>query len=36
MTQIQVDPTLRQMLHGLTEQVELCDAKGRVLGHFFA
>ena len=34
MTQVQVDQTLRQKLGGLHEAVELCDADGKVLGHY--
>jgi hypothetical protein len=34
MTQVQVDQALRQKLGGLSEPLELCDADGKVLGHF--
>ena len=34
MTQIQVDQVLLQKLGGLASPVELCDADGKVLGHY--
>jgi hypothetical protein len=34
MTQIQIDPALQQQLNGTTNPVALCDASGRILGHF--
>jgi hypothetical protein len=34
MTRIEVDQTLRQKLGGLDEALELCDATGKVLGHY--
>jgi hypothetical protein len=34
MTKVIVDPVLRAKLNDLTDQVELCDADRRTLGHF--
>ncbi len=34
MTQVKVDQALRQKLGGMHEPVELCDAEGKVLGHY--
>ncbi len=34
MTQVQIDPTLRQKLGGMAEPLELCDANGQVVGHY--
>ena len=34
MTQVIVDEALLAKLHNLTETLELCDAGGRVFGHF--
>ena len=34
MQQIVVEPALGQTLHGLSAQVVVCDAEGRVLGFF--
>jgi hypothetical protein len=34
MTRVVVDDVMRARLGGLTDQVELCDESGRVLGHF--
>jgi hypothetical protein len=32
MTRVIVNETLRSMLHGISEPLELCDESGRVLG----
>jgi hypothetical protein len=34
MTQVQVDQALLQKLGGMNESVELCDANGKILGHY--
>ena len=34
MSKIQLDPTLRARLNGLTEPLEVCDEAGRTVGHF--
>jgi hypothetical protein len=34
MRKVIVDPALKVKLHGLNEQVELCDENGQTLGHF--
>ena len=34
MTQVQVDQALRLKLGGMNEPLELCDADGRVVGHY--
>ncbi|MCH8830040.1 MAG: hypothetical protein IID45_10740 [Planctomycetes bacterium] len=33
MTKITVDDALKERLHGLKEQIELCDEAGEVIGH---
>lgn len=35
MTRVLVNETLRNMLHGISEPLELCDESGRVLGRVF-
>ena len=35
MTQIVFDAELRNKLHGLTQQFEVCDESGRVVGRFY-
>jgi len=34
MTQIQIDSGLQQKLGGMAEPVALCDADGKVVGHY--
>jgi hypothetical protein len=34
MTQITVDPSIQQMLGGMSTHLELRDANGQILGHF--
>jgi hypothetical protein len=34
MTQITVDPSIQQMLGGMSSHIELRDTDGHVLGHF--
>lgn len=33
MTKVILDPELRERLHGLTHQIELCDESGRTLAY---
>jgi hypothetical protein len=34
MTQLQVDPTLQQKLGDAAQPIVICDASGKVIGHF--
>jgi hypothetical protein len=34
MVKVELDPTTRTKLDGVTEHVELCDEHGRTIGHF--
>ena len=34
MTKVIIDDSIRTKLHNLSQPLELCDASGRVLGHF--